>query len=220
MLNSTHPDGAGSHRRARTPAADESKANHELHHGFGCDTGPSSLDKLSSHAMLSDMRFHRWGRSSDAPQSTLPASKGAQDSQALDSFMAQFGPKKGTSNLEQLQQRLAAIYTDPTAMRQRSSTNDGGDSPHQTAVPARHTEERLQQRMAAMQRRAHAQAHAQELFPSDGERLLPVISRHTGNIPGLLEVVRGGGARSQLATHRSGERVETVRRLKPQRRRI
>jgi len=32
-------------------------------------------------------------------------------SQALDSFMAQFGPKKGPTGLEQLQQRLAAIYT-------------------------------------------------------------------------------------------------------------
>lgn len=62
------------------------------------------------------------------PHTTPCADSLAHTLQALDSFMSQFGPKKSSSDLEQLQQRLAAIYTDPAAIRQRGLSGGEGDS--------------------------------------------------------------------------------------------
>ena len=119
-----------------------------------------------------EARGYRGGGNNRAGNNT------AKDSQALDSFMAQFGPKKGPTGLDQLQQRLAAIYTDPSER--------GPGAPHDRLG-------QLPQRLAALQRRTGHAGHTDYTVDPDS-RLLPDISRGAGSlpaghyVPGLIEV--------------------------------
>ena len=104
-------------------------------------------------------------------------------SQALDSFMAQFGPKKGPTGLEQLQQRLAAIYTGtppdpaclPACLREGRSVTWGSDmrascvllclppSPCSLALLLTHGRlSLLMQRQTQVEREVQAPSHPRE----------------------------------------------------------